>query len=155
MALITKNGLENLKKKLEELQNEEQEAIKAVIVARGYGDFSENAELESANAWMKRIKDSVAKMKKFIMEATVFTKNHIVEGKIGFGSLVTLEDEFGVVKKYKLLSELESDVSAGIISITSPIAKSLQGKEIDDEVSVVTPSGPKLFTVIDIDYSWL
>jgi len=156
MSLITKQGMINLKEKLISLEQEEKEALNALIVARGFGDFSENAELEAARNWLDRINNDQQKTKAIISQAVVFNVNNIInENVVGFGACVMVEDENDKIFEYKIVNETESNLKEGKISSTSPIAKALFSKKIDDECVFSAPSGQKSYLIKKIDYSWL
>ena len=152
MALITQIGLDKLKNDREKLVIEEKMAVDAVVVARGYGDFSENAELEAANAWLERVRMKIAENEERINSSQVFSLENIDQTKIGFGATVEVEDENGEIKKYKIVSEFESDLSNGKISIVSPIARALSGKSVNDECLLKAPSGEKILYIVSISY---
>ena len=152
MALITKDGFERLKIFKEELLNEQKQAIEAVVIARGYGDFSENAELEAANNWLERVRMEIAKAEESINSAQIFSLQGVDVGKIGFGATVQVEDENGNLNTYTIVSEFEADLEQGKISVNSPIARALFGKSLGQECILKAPSGEKMLYIVSITY---
>lgn len=155
MFLITKYGFEKLKNDLVLIEHEEKQAIEAVVIARGYGDFSENAELEAANNWLERCRTKKNVCQQNLLNAQIFNSDNADKSIVSFGACVSVEDENENVVQYKIVSELESDVKEGKISLKSPIASALMGKKIGTECSIKVPSGDKFLTILNIDYSWL
>lgn len=156
MSMITKDGLLKLKEELVHLAQEEKNAVEAVVVARSFGDFSENAELEAANAWLERTRKRAVEIEVRINEAEIFDINHVDKNKVNFGAHVTVEDQdTGAVIEYKIVSDVEANIHDGKISIQSPIARALQGKQVGDECSFMVPAGEKVLTIQAIDYAWL
>lgn len=155
MALMTIEGLEKLKKELQMLSQEEKKAVDAVVVARSFGDFSENAELETASSWLERTRKKLAEIEQKIGEAEIFDIASVDKSKVNFGAQVELEDEHGNIAVYKIVSEVEANVQEGKISVQSPLARALHSKAIGDECVIYAPGGEKIFTINKIDYSWL
>ena len=152
---ITKNGEKKLRKELDNLTNVERpKIIEAISVAREHGDLKENAEYHAAREQQSftegRIKDIEAKLSN---AQIIDIKNMPKSTKVIFGSTVTLlnlDDEKRV--KYKLVGEDEADLKIGKISITSPLARSLIGKDQNDIVELKMPSGVTEYEVIEVLY---
>ena len=152
---MTKIGAERLREQLHELKTVERPRITAAIAeARAHGDLSENAEYHAAREQQSftegRIKDIEGKLSN---AQIIDIKNIPKSTKVIFGSTVTLlnlDDEKRV--KYKLVGEDEADLKIGKISITSPLARSLIGKEQDDIVELKMPSGVTEYEVIEVLY---
>lgn len=156
MALMTKDGLQKLKIEQKNLLQDEKDAVEAVVIARSYGDFSENAELEAANAWLERTRRKMHETEVRIAEANIIDPATIDKSRVNFGAEVTLKDsESQKIMVYKIVGEFESNVQEGKISFQSPLAKSILGKELDDECSFNAPGGEKIFIIEQISYSWL
>ncbi len=156
MAIITKDGLLMLKDELVNLFNEEKNAVDAVVVARSFGDFSENAELEAANAWLERTRKKMTEIDKRIAEAEIFDVSVVDKTRVNFGAYVEVEDmDTEKVTNYKIVSDVESNIEEGKISFQSPIARALRGKVVGDECIVIVPAGEKILCIKKIDYSWL
>jgi len=156
MALMTEYGFHKLKDELIALEKEEKEAVEAVVVARGFGDFSENAELEAANSWLERTRKKMLETVQKINEAELFNVAVVDKSRVNFGAQVEVEDEeTGKNVVYKIVGEVEASVQEGKISVQSPIAKALHGKEVGAECVFNAPGGEKVYTIKKIDYSWL
>jgi transcription elongation factor GreA len=153
---MTNSGFHKLKNELSVLEEEEKKAIEAIVIARGFGDFSENAELEAANNWLDRIRKNMEENAKKVSQSHIFDVSNIDKTKIGFGAQVELEDiETGKIMVYKIVGEFEANVQEGKLSIESPLAKALNGKKIGQDCVISAPSGEKNFEIKNIDYSWL
>jgi len=152
---ITPEGQKKLRAELDQLKNvKRQEIIDAISEARAHGDLKENAEYHAAREQQSftegRIKDIEAKLSN---AQIIDIKNMPKSTKVIFGSTVTLlnlDDEKRV--KYKLVGEDEADLKVGKISITSPLARSLIGKEQDDIVELKMPNGITEYEVIEVLY---
>lgn len=151
---ITKNGYEELKNKLNHLINIERPAVsKAIGEAIELGDLSENAEYSSAKDKQVIIENSIANLSDLLSRADVIDTSALSGNIIDFGATVELIDE-DTEKKfvYKLVSEVESNLEEGKISIESPVGRALIGKAIGDEIEIKIPSGIKYYEVIDIKW---
>ena len=128
--------------------------VKDIEEARAHGDLSENSEYEDANERQSltegRVRDIEAKLaaSEIIDVAKLEASDRVV-----FGTTVCLEDlETEEECKYRIVGEDESDVKQGLISVLSPIARALIGREIDDEVTVRAPGGDRKFIITDVLY---
>lgn len=152
---ITKEGFDKLKNKLDHLIHIERPMIsKAIGEAIALGDLSENAEYTYSKEKQSIIESSIAILTEKISAADVVEDITKLSGDtVDFGATVYLIDE-NTDKKihYKLLSEFEADLEKNIISIDSPIGKSLFGKEVGDSVEIKVPSGVKYFEILDIKW---
>ena len=152
---ITKNGLEKLKKELENLKNiERPKVVQAISEARSHGDLKENAEYHAAKEQQAKLEGRVLSINDTIARANVIDVTKIEnQGKIIFGSTVTVEDlETKKKIKYKLVGKDEADINLNLIYFQSPIGRSLIGKECNEIVSVQTPSGERNLEILKIDY---
>ena len=152
---ITVAGAEQLRAELKRLKSVERPRIvQAIAEAREHGDLKENAEYHAAKEEQgfieARIRDIDGKLSNAqIIDVTQFGKT----GKVIFGATVDLVDEDdGKESTYRIVGEDEADISAGMISITSPIARGLIGKEEGDVTSVQTPGGEKVFEIVEVRY---
>lgn len=155
MELIpfTKDGLEHFKKELEHLkQVERPEVIAAIATARDHGDLRENAEYHAARDRQGFIEARIAELEDKISRAQVIPIPEPKPTNIRFGAWVTLRDEKDAVKKYRIVGDLEADIKVNKISVSSPLARALLGKEIDDLVEIQAPGGIKEYEVVEIDY---
>lgn len=156
MALMTMNGLQKLKAAKVLLEQEEKNAVLAVVEARSFGDFSENAELEAATNWLERIRKNILENEQKVTEAEIFNPTVVDKSRVNFGAEVTIEDQdTQKCAVYRIVGEVESNVQEGKISFQSPMAKALHGKKIGDECVFNAPAGEKMCVVKKIDYSWL
>ena len=152
---ITVKGLENLKSELEDLKNVQRPKIVAAIAeARSHGDLKENAEYHAAKEQQALIESRVIVINDLIARADVIDVTKIDnDGKVIFGSTVRVQDlETNKEISYKLVGQDEADISKNLIFYKSPIGKALIGKNKEEMVSVITPSGEKNFEIIDVKY---
>jgi transcription elongation factor GreA len=127
--------------------------IAAISEARSHGDLSENAEYHAAKERQAFIEGRLAELEDKIARAQVIDVSKLSGKQIKFGATVNLLDEdSGEKSKYKIVGEDESDVKAGKISISSPMARALIGKEEGDVVEVMAPGGPKSYEVVKVKY---
>jgi len=150
---FTPEGLEKIKKELEHLiKVERRNVVKAIEEARAHGDISENAEYEAAKERQAYIEGRIQELSGILANAEVIPALTKAPDKVQFGvkvKLLNLDTE--EVVTYKIVGPYEADPSNGSISINSPIARALIGKEVGDEVQVNTPSGVKNFEILEID----
>ncbi len=152
---ITKDGLEKLKKELENLKNiERPKIVEAISEARSHGDLKENAEYHAAKEQQAKIEGRVLSINDTIARANVIDVTKLENnGKVIFGSTITVEDLDAKKKiKYKLVGKDEADISLNLIYFQSPIGRALIGKDCKDAVSVDTPSGERNFEILKVDY---
>ena len=149
---ISRMGHERLRKELENLERRERhDVIRAIEVAREHGDLKENAEYHAAKERQGHIEGRILELKDKLSRAEVIDCSDVNCSKAVFGTVVTMLDlDADVEVTYQLLGPEESDVEKGVISVQSPLGRAILGKEIDDEVKVVTPGGIREFEVIDI-----
>ena len=141
---ITIQGLENLKSELEDLKNVQRPKVVAAIAeARSHGDLKENAEYHAAKEQQGFIEAKIHEIEHALANAQVIDVKDIPEtGRVVFGATVYLYDLNNDKSiTYKIVGNLESDPEAGLISIQTPIAQGLMGKNVGDAVSISTPSG--------------
>ena len=150
---ITKEGLEKLKE-LEKLKNiERPKIVEAISEARSHGDLKENAEYHAAKEQQAKMEGRVLSINDTIARANVIDVTKIENnGKVIFGSTVTVEDLESKKIKYKLVGKDEADISINYIYFKSPIGKALIGKDLSEMISVNTPSGERNFEILKVDY---
>lgn len=155
---LTKAGFEKLKTELDRLKDERPSVIKAISDARVHGDLSENAEYHAARERQSFIEGRIMELESKIARADVIDIAQLSGDTVKFGARVELI-LFGdavcqgeQVVEYQIVGEGEADVHAGMISITSPIARALIGKKVGDCVEVWTPKGEKLYKVVSINF---
>lgn len=151
---MTPEGQKKLAEKLKYLkQVERPKAIAAIEEARGHGDLSENAEYDIAKERQLHISQQIKEIEHRLSLAHVIDPSNINSDKIVFGAHVTLSEiDNSEEVTYHIVGVDEADVSAGKISIDSPIARALIGKEEGDEVKVKTPKGLRAFEIVGVKY---
>ena len=152
---ITINGLKKIKGELENLKNiKRPEVVAAIAEARSHGDLKENAEYHAAKEQQAHIESRIIAINDAIARANVIDVTKIDnEGKVIFGSTITVEDlETNKKIKYQIVGQDEADAENNYIYFKSPIAKTLIGKNLNDMVTVITPSGERNFQILKIEY---
>ena len=152
---LTKDGEVSIKKKLANLKFVERPRVSASIAeARAHGDLKENAEYHAAKEEQGLMEAKINDIESALSNAQVIDVQEIPEtGRVIFGSTIKLYDvnsDQDIV--YKIVGNLESDPTNGLISIDTPIAKGLVGKFIDDEVTIITPSGQLTYEIIEVKH---
>ncbi len=151
---ITNIGFEKLEEELKILKSVERPTvIKSIAEARDHGDLSENAEYHAAKEKQSFIEGRIADLENKISRAEVIITKKLKSNKVIFGATVTL-GEVGKRKQlvYQIVGTEEADVESGKISISSPLARALLGKKIDDSVEVNSPGGSKEYEVENIEF---
>ncbi|MEZ7766331.1 transcription elongation factor GreA [Haemophilus parahaemolyticus] len=152
---MTVRGAEQLREELDFLKNVRRpQIIAAIAEAREHGDLKENAEYHAAREQQGfcegRIQEIEGKLGSAqIIDVTKMQNN----GKVIFGATVTLtnvETEEEVI--YRIVGDDEANIKEGLISVNSPIARGLVGKEVDDSVTITTPGGKVEFDIIEVEY---
>ena len=152
---LTKDGEILLKEKLSNLKFVERPQIsQAIAEARAHGDLKENAEYHAAKELQGLVEAKISEMENTLANAQVIDVKEIPEtGRVVFGSTVKVYD---VDKEeeitYKIVGNLESDPENGEISIDTPIAKSMVGKFVDDEIDIQTPSGNLRYEILEVKH---
>jgi len=152
---MTKVGAEKLREQLHELKTVDRPRITAAIAeARAHGDLSENAEYHAAREQQSFMEGRVNKIESTLADVQIINVKEINEtDKVVFGATVTIlnlnSDE---EVTYQIVGELEADINTGLISIASPIARSLIGKQVGDIVDVNAPSGVIEYEIIQVRY---
>ncbi|MBC7715755.1 MAG: transcription elongation factor GreA [Pseudorhodobacter sp.] len=152
---LTTRGAEKLKEELHRLKTVERHAvIQAISEARAQGDLSENAEYEAAKDKQGFIEGRILDIEGKMAAAQIINPANLqAEGRIVFGTTVDLEEEASGAKvTYQIVGDDEADLKQGLVSISSPIARALIGKEVGDVAEVRAPGGVKSYEVIDVRY---
>jgi len=152
---LTKRGADKLKDELARLKSVERHAvIQAISEARAQGDLSENAEYEAAKDKQGFIEGRILEIEGKLAAAQVIDPARLdAGGRVVFGSTVDLEDEDNGAKvTYQIVGEDEADLKLGLISIGSPIARALIGKEAGDVAEVQAPGGLRHYEIVDVRY---
>ena len=153
-APMTANGFAQLKEELRWRQQEERpRIIEAISEARAHGDLSENAEYHAAKEAQSHNEGRIGELEDLISRAEVIDPSKLTGANIKFGATVTLADEDTDEEKvYQIVGDQEADVKAGRISISSPIARALIGKEEGDSVEVQAPGGARGYEIVSIKF---
>lgn len=152
---LTKKGADKLKDELQRLKSIERHAvIQAIAEARAQGDLSENAEYEAAKDKQGFIEGRILEIEGKLAAAQVIDPADLdAGGKVVFGSTVDLEEESsGAQVTYQIVGDDEADLKHGLISISSPIARALIGKEAGDVADVQAPGGVKSYEIVEVRY---
>ena len=150
------DALTKIKKKLQDeiaaLEHEMSiELPKELMKARAHGDLSENAEFKYAKERQGYVSARLGQLKKRLGDIGMLNLSNIPADRAGYGSRVRLLDlKKSVEVEYKLVTSEEADAAQGLISTTSPIGKALLGRNVGDEVKVLTPAGIKEFEVVKV-----
>jgi len=152
---MTPQGHEQLTEELRRLKGVERPAISdAIRRAREHGDISENAEYDAAKDKQGMIEARIRQIEDRLARAEVVDMSGHPPDRVRFGSTVVLEDlDSGDSVTYRIVGEDEADVSKGLLSVTSPVARALIGKEVDDQVNVSVPAGKRSYEVREIRFA--
>ncbi|MFZ5587006.1 MAG: transcription elongation factor GreA [Thermodesulfobacteriota bacterium] len=150
--LITRAGHDRLRQELEHLRKVElPKNVQAIAEARAHGDLSENAEFHAAKERQAVISSKMAEIESILASVEIIDPLPDPGGRVVFGAVVKVYDpESDEEAAYQIVGAAESDASLGRISLTSPIAQALLGKEEGDEVRFKTPGGMRVLEIIDI-----
>ena len=152
---LTRRGADKLKDELQRLKSVERHAvIQAIAEARAQGDLSENAEYEAAKDKQGFIEGRILDIEGKLAAAQIINPATLnAEGRVVFGCTVDLEDEdSGAKVRYQIVGDDEADLKLGLISISSPIARALIGKEAGDVAEVQAPGGLKHYEIVGVQY---
>jgi transcription elongation factor GreA len=151
---MTSEGYASLDDELKRLKSVERPSVIAAISeARSHGDLSENAEYHAAKERQGWIEGRIAEIEDKISRAQVIDVSKLSGKQVKFGATVTVVDEDTEKQdRYQIVGEHEADVKKGRVSVTSPIARSLIGKETGDVVEVNTPGGVKAYEITAVEW---
>ena len=152
---LTRRGAEMLKAELHRLKTEERRAvIQAIADARAQGDLSENAEYDAAKDKQGFVEGRIKEIEGKLAAAKIIDPGELdAGGRIVFGATVDLEDESsGARATYQIVGDDEADLKHGLISISSPIARALIGKEAGEVAEVQAPGGVRHWEIVDVRY---
>ena len=151
---MTTRGAELLRVELHRLKTVDRpNVITAIAEARAHGDLSENAEYDAARAQQGFIEGRISELEAKLGNAQVIDPKLLdADGRCVFGATVDLEEKGKPATTYQIVGDDEADIKQGRISINSPIARALIGKETGDRVDAQTPGGVKQFEILDIRY---
>jgi transcription elongation factor GreA len=150
---ITTTGFRKLGDELHDLKMVQRpETVIEIDIARSHGDLKENAEYHAAREKLRFIESRMAELAELYDNAQEVDPSKFPHDKVMFGSTITVEDEDSKKLTYTIVGTYESNPDKGLISILSPLARGLMGKEEDDEVLVTLPAGEKEFEILSICY---
>ena len=151
---MTANGFETLKEELRWRQQEERpRIIEAIAEARSHGDLSENAEYHSAKEAQSHNEGRIAELEDYVARAEVIDVSKLSGEKVKFGATVVLVDEDTEEERtYQIVGDQEADVKSGLISISSPIARALIGKEVGEAIEVNAPGGARGYEIVEVRF---
>jgi transcription elongation factor GreA len=151
---MTADGYKKIEEEIRHLKTVERPAtIQAIAEARTHGDLSENAEYHAAKERQGFIEGRLMELDDLMSRAQVIDTSKLSGGQIKFGATVTVIDEDSEQKSvYQIVGDYEADVKLGRISISSPIARALIGKEQGDTVEVNTPGGGRSYEIVKVKY---
>jgi len=151
---MTAEGFQALDEELKRLKTQERPAVIAAIAeARSHGDLSENAEYHAAKERQGWIEGRIAEIEDKIARAQVIDVSKLSGAQVKFGATVSVVDEDTEEEaRYQIVGEHEADVRSGKVSIASPIARAMIGKESGDVVEVNTPGGVKAYEILKVEW---
>ena len=149
---ITPGGALRLREELQHLRGVERPAIiQAIGTAREHGDLSENAEYHAARDRQSFIEGRIKEIEDKLARAEVIDPTKLAGDHVAFGATVKLANtDTHEESTYRILGADEADLAKGSISVTSPLARSLIGKQVGDEVKVRMPGGDRTYEILDI-----
>ena len=152
---MTGKGFVRLEQELRRLKTvERQEVISALAEAREMGDISENAEYHAAKERQAFVEGRVRELEDTLSRADVIDVSKLSGNAVKFGATVTLADEdTDAESTYQIVGVDEADIGAGLLSITSPLARALIGKSVGENVDVATPSGLKSYEIVEVFFA--
>jgi transcription elongation factor GreA len=151
---ITQEGFDRLQTELNQLKREERpRIIRAIAEARAHGDLSENAEYHAAKERQGFVEARIRELEAKLGQAQVIEPPRDGD-RITFGSTVLLRGSDGKESRYQIVGSDEADPSTGRMSVLSPLARTLIGKEVGDEVRVQTPGGAKTYEILAVNFPW-
>jgi len=150
---MTLKGAEKIKKQLETLKKQRPEIVTAIAEARAHGDLKENAEYHAAKDQQGMVEAKIRDLEAKITNARIVDVTKIPnEGKVIFGSTSTLLDENDKEVTYQIVGEDEADIKINLLSVMSPLARSLIGKNEGDEITFDAPSGTLNYFISRVEY---
>ena len=151
---LTKEGFAALTNELSDLKKDQRPAvIEQIAEARDHGDLKENAEYHAAREKQGFIEGRINQLEDQLSRAEVIDFSTEPPTLVKFGAFVTVSDEeTGDEKTYRIVGDLESDITANKLSLSTPIAKALMGKKVDDFIEVKVPKGMIEYVITEIAY---
>ena len=150
---VTVAGAQRLRAELEQLWRQERPRVtEAVAAAAAQGDRSENAEYTYGKRRLREIDRRVRFLRRRLEGMVVVDQPPADPGRVYFGAWVELEAEDGMRTRYRIVGPDEFDMAPGYISMDSPLGKTLLRRRIDEEITVTTPAGDRIFVIVSIEY---
>lgn len=152
---LTTQGAEKLRAEVQKLKSVDRpRIINAIAEARAHGDLKENAEYHAAKEEQGFTEGRIAAIEQCLGEAEIIDVSRLsTEGRVVFGATLELYDMSAEAEvTYQIVGEMEADISIGLISISSPIARALIGKFEGDEISFDAPGGARDYEIISVKY---
>lgn len=150
---MTPAGNAWMKKQLKKLKEVDRLAnARAIEVARGHGDLSENADYSAAKEEQGMIEAKIREYEAKLALSEVIDPTKMSGDKVMFGATVTIEDEDGESQRYTIVGEHEANIKKGKISIGAPVARALIGKSVGDTVTITTPKGKREVEVVTVEW---
>jgi len=151
---MTPTGHASMRTQLTKLKNVDRPAnSRAIEIARGHGDLSENADYSAAKEEQGLIEAKIRELEAKLALSEVIDPTKLSGTRIKFGATVTIEDsESGETMRYVIVGEHEADIKRGRISIGAPVARALIGKEVGETVTVQSPKGKREYEVTEVEW---
>jgi transcription elongation factor GreB len=150
---VTAAGAQRLRAELEQLWRQERPRVtEAVAAAAAQGDRSENAEYTYGKRRLREIDRRVRFLRRRLEGMVVVDQPPADPGRVYFGAWVELEAEDGARARYRIVGPDEFDMAPGYISMDSPLGKTLLRRRIDEEITVTTPAGDRIYVIVSIEY---
>jgi len=153
---MTAPGAQRLRAELEQLKSVKRpQIINAIAEARAHGDLKENAEYHAARDQQSFTEGRIKELEAALSYAEIIDASKLNAGtRIVFGAIVDLIDEDSEAEiTYQIVGELEADIKQGLISIASPVARALIGKNEGDTVEIQAPAGKRVYEVTGVRYT--
>jgi len=149
---MTRAGAEAIKRELKRLKSVERpKNVHEIAVARDHGDLRENAEYHAAKERQSHIEGRIQMLEDRLARAEIIDVTRLSGDRVVFGATVKLEDtDSGAKAQYTIVGETEADLKRGRISVTSPIARGLVGREVGDTVKIRTPGGEREWEILEV-----
>ena len=151
---MTRDGYERLQDELKNLKfNERHEIIAAIEEARSHGDLSENAEYHAARERQSFVEGRIQELEAALSRSQIIDVKSLSGDKVVFGATVDLSDaETETKTTYQIVGQYEANLEKGLISLQSPLARALIGKEVGDFVEFSTPGGMKTYEILNVRF---
>jgi transcription elongation factor GreA len=150
----TPSGYASMRTQLKRLKDVDRPRnSKAIEIARGHGDLSENADYSAAKEEQGMIEAKIRDFEAKIAMSEVIDPTKLSGNRVAFGATVTTQDaDSGEIIKYTIVGEYEADIKRGRISIGAPVARSLIGKEVGDTAVFASPKGKREYEVVKVEW---